>query len=97
MSCYVSLGRFAIAAKHVMSIAEMCEKELNNAEKAVEYYQKVTRTKTCTARIEVEESSLLMNPSLLFIFSIIRLLTSTKARSRAAPRTRRCLRYIYIF
>lgn len=38
---YLDMGRFAIAAKHVMSLAEMYETQIVDLEKAIKYYEQV--------------------------------------------------------
>lgn len=35
------MGRFAIAAKHCMSLAEMYESQIVDLEKAIKYYEQV--------------------------------------------------------
>ena len=38
---YLDMGRFAIAAKHVMSLAELYETQIVDLEKAIKYYEQV--------------------------------------------------------
>lgn len=38
---YLEMGRFAIAAKHVTSLAEMYETQVVDLDKAIKYYEQV--------------------------------------------------------
>ena len=44
---YLGMGRFAIAAKHVSSLAEFFETQVVDLEKAIKYYEQVREMGAC--------------------------------------------------